>query len=333
MIQQRFLSMVVLAAGLCTASTTQAQSFCVFDFSGTAGDAYALMQDFALASRGWGVDLQLKAYKEEQDVVKAFKAKECDAVAITDISARQFNRFVGTLNAVGAIPNYKVARSAFHLVTHPKLTSFLSDDGYEVAGVVPMGLVYMFGRDRQHISSLPSLMNRTIGVLETDPLQARLINRIGAKAVPLSISRFNHLFNQGKMDVIPSPAMAYQPLELEKGLGEKGAIARFPLVLLSQAVIIRQDKFPSNFGALGREWMLGQLPRVMKMIERMEAAIPAKRWVDIPAQDQVGYQRLMREMRLNFVRDGTYDPKMATLLKRIRCQQDPVLFECTMRDE
>ena len=75
MIQQRFLSMVVLAAGLCTASTTQAQSFCVFDFSGTAGDAYALMQDFALASRGWGVELQLKAYKEEQDVVKAFKAK------------------------------------------------------------------------------------------------------------------------------------------------------------------------------------------------------------------------------------------------------------------
>lgn len=331
--QRQFLQTVVITTGLLAAGATHAQSFCVFDFSGTAGDAYALMQDFALASRGWGVELQLKAYKEEQDVIKAFKAKECDAMAITDISARQFNRFVGTLNAVGAVPNYKVARSAYHLLTHPKLSAFLSEGGYEVAGAVPMGLVYMFGRERQHISSLANLMGRSIGVLETDPLQARLINRIGAKAVPLSISKFNSLFNQGKMDVIPAPAMAYQPLELEKGLGEKGAIARFPLVLLSQAVIIQQDKFPANYGMQGREWMLSQLPRVMKMIERTETAIPAKRWVDIPQADQLGYQRLMREMRLNFVRDGTYDAKMASLLKRIRCQQEPQAFDCSLRDE
>jgi hypothetical protein len=331
--RRHFLQSLMITVGMCTGSISHAQSFCVFDFSGTAGDAYALMQDFALASRGWGVDLQLKAYKEEQDAIKAFKAKECDAIALTDISARQFNRFVGTLNAVGAVPNYRVARSAYHLLTHPKLAANLSQDGYEVAGAVPMGLVYMFSRDRQYISSLPSLMNRTIGVLETDPLQARLINRIGAKAVPLSISKFNSLFNHGKMDVIPAPAMAYQPLELEKGLSEKGAVARFPLVLLSQTVILQQEKFPINYGTQAREWMLGQLPRVFKMIERVENAIPSKRWIDIPQQDQQGYQRLMREMRLNFVRDGTYDPKMATLLKRIRCQQEPALFDCAMRDE
>jgi hypothetical protein len=104
-------------------------------------------------------------------------------------------------------------------------------------------------------------------------------------------------------------------------------------VLLSQAVIIQQDKFPANYGMQGREWMLSQLPRVMKMIERTETAIPAKRWVDIPQADQLGYQRLMREMRLNFVRDGTYDAKMASLLKRIRCQQEPQTFDCSLRDE
>jgi hypothetical protein len=41
----------------------------------------------------------------------------------------------------------------------------------------------------------------------------------------------------------------------------------------------------------------------------------------------------MRQMRLEFVANKTYNPKMINLLKKLRCQQDPSSFECSMDGE
>ena len=43
----------------------------------------------------------------EKIVVEELKAGECDLANMTGMQARQFNKFTGTLDALGAIPDYK----------------------------------------------------------------------------------------------------------------------------------------------------------------------------------------------------------------------------------
>lgn len=100
---QRYWS---LSAGLAYSLSIHANTptICIFDLGGTSGDTYILMQDFALQSQKWGVPLQLSVYAEETEVIRAFQQQDCQGMVLTDIAARQFNRFVGSMNAVGQFP-------------------------------------------------------------------------------------------------------------------------------------------------------------------------------------------------------------------------------------
>ena len=44
------------------------------------------------------------------------------------------------------------------------------------------------------------------------------------------------------MNAIAAPTLAYKPLELNKGLGAKGGIARFPLMILTYQVVLNPAK-------------------------------------------------------------------------------------------
>lgn len=325
----------VLLAGLAYSLSIHANTptICIFDLGGTSGDTYILMKDFALQSQKWGVPLQLSVYAEETEVIRAFQQQDCQGMVLTDIAARQFNRFVGSMNAVGAIPNYRVARAVYQTMLHPKLEPYMTEGRTEVAGVVPMGLVYSFSQDRQYVATLGNMMGKRIGVLDTDPLQSRLIKRIGAQPIPQKTSRYQKLFNQHLIDILPAPVVAYSALELEQGLGEKGGVSRFPLLLLSQVLIVDPSAFPQGYGQWGRGWMHAEVPRLLRQIDQHERSVPPRRWVDIPASDQLGYRRLMREMRVNFIQESIYDRKMLTLIKRVRCALNPQEFDCGMTGE
>jgi hypothetical protein len=55
--------------------------------------------------------------------------------------------------------------------------------------------------------------------------------------------------------------------------------------------------------------------------------------MDIPANDKIGYVKLMRESRIDLTKEGIYNKKMMSLLKKVRCQQDSSSFECALNDE
>lgn len=69
------------------------------------------MKDFALAARGWGVDLELKAFVDERIASEDFKAGQCDAALLTGIRARAFNPFAGSVDAIGGLPDYDALRT------------------------------------------------------------------------------------------------------------------------------------------------------------------------------------------------------------------------------
>lgn len=328
------IAMAMAAATLAVSATTaQArQTVCVFDLLGTSGDVYAMMRDYALAANGWGAKITLKPYTDERVAAEDFKAGQCDAVALTGMRGRQFNSFIGSIDAIGAVPSNAAARAVMQLVARPQLAADMVQSGYEVAGVTPLGSAYLFVNDR-NINTLAKAAGKKIAVLDYDKAQARMVQRVGAQPVSADITTFGGMFNNGQVDIVGAPAVAFKPLELHKGLGSRGAIARFPILQVTGNVIIRQNKFPAGFGQKSREWVAGQLPRAMSMIEKTEKDIPARFWMDIPANDQVGYIKLMREARLELTKEGFYNTKMMSLLKRVRCQQNPSSFECALKDE
>lgn len=308
------------------------QTMCVFDLLGTSGEMFALMRDYALAARNWGVDLQLRAYTNERVAAEDFKAGQCDAVFLTGIRGRQFNHFTGSIDAFGAVPSNANARSVLKLMASPQLAKDMVQDNYEIAGVLSFGSAYTMLRDRT-FDTLTKMAGKKIAVLEHDQSQVLMAQRYGFQPVLAEVHTFGGMFNNGQVDIIGAPAMAFRAMELYRGIGQKGGVGRFPLLHVSTNIVINHSKFPEGYGQKSRTWVATQVPRVMDWVERMEKDIPEKSWINVSANDHVGYARLMRESRIDLTKRGFYHPKMMKLLKRVRCVQNPNSFECSLREE
>ena len=328
----------ILAAAIVTASVAFSsvahakQTLCVFDLLGTGGDVYAMMKDYSLAAAKWGADVDLKPYTDERIAAEDFKAGQCDAVSLTGLRGRQFNTFTGSIDSIGAITTYAQMRDVLTLLSNTKMAPYMVSGAYEVVGVMPLGAGYLLVNDRA-INNLSKVSGKKIAVLDYDKSQAKMVQKIGAQPVASDITNFAGKFNNGQVDIVAAPAVAIKPLELYKGLGTKGAIIRFPIVQITGNVIINPKKFPAGFGQKSREYVATQVDKAFKNIEKTEKDIPAKYWMDVLEADKPGYIKLMRESRISLAAEGIYDPKMLSLLKRVRCKHDPASFECALKDE
>ena len=164
------------------------------------------------------------------------------------------------------------------------------------------------------------------------------MQKLGAQPVSSDITNFAGKFNNGQVDIIGAPAVAFRPLELYRGLGDKGAIFRFPLIQVTASVIVNRDKYKHipDFDTRMirmRQFATSKLDMIEKMVNKSEADIPTKYWLDLTPADKDKYTALMREARISMTKEGFYDPKMMSLLKKIRCKFDPVNQECTSKDE
>ena len=333
MLKIRLAVIAALTTFSCAAMQVQAsQSICVFDPLGSSGEIYAVMRDYALVSKRWGADINLKSYTDERVATEDFKAGQCDGIYVTGIRGRQFNLFTGSIDALGAVPSNAMARSVLQLMARPQLAEDMVQGQYEVAGVLSVGSAYLFTRDAS-IDTIAEMAGKKIAVISHDQAQVRMAQRIGTQPVMADVNTFAGLFNSGQVDIIGAPAIAFKPFELQKGLGTKGAVVRFPVLHVSTNLVIRHQKFPKGYGQKSREWIATQVPRTMDWVERMEKDIPDRYWKDISANDHVGYVRLIRESRVDLTKAGLYSPKMMKLLKRLRCVQNPNSFECSLNDE
>ena len=320
------------ATALTLATSAQAQTMCVFDLLGAQGDNYAMMKDYVVAAKQWGSNITLKPYSDERIAAEDFKAGQCDGVALTGMRARQFNNFTGSIDAIGGLPSTSAAKMMIALMANPKLAPDMLQNGYEVVGVTTLGAAYIMVRDRK-INSLAKAAGIKFGVLDYDKAQAIMVQKVGAQPVSVDLMTIGGKFNNGQVDAIGMPAMAFKPMELYKGIGDKGAVIRFPVIQVTGDILIRPEKFPDGFGQKSRVWVAGLIGRQIETINRVEKAIDPKYWLDLSPNDKLGYIKLMREARISLTRDGIYNKKMMSLLKKVRCTQDPMSFECSMTGE
>ncbi|WP_173911969.1 putative solute-binding protein [Acinetobacter sp. Marseille-Q1618] len=330
----KYSKTLLVAAGLCAAvSTVQAkQVMCVFDLVGKNGDVFNLMKDYQLAAKSWGADIELKVNQNEAVIAEDFKAGKCDGISVTGMRGRQFNNFTGSLDAIGAIPDLNLAVKVMQGLTSPNFAKHMTNGQYEVVGVIPVGDAFLMVNDR-NINTVAKAAGKKIAVLDYDQAQKIMVQQIGAQAVSADVTNFGAKFNNGQVDIIGAPAAVFKPLELHKGLGSKGAIVNYPILQVTGNLIIRKDKFPEGFGQKSRDWVKGQLPRAFTILGKMKADIPAKYWMQVPAGDKPGYQKLMRESRISLTKQGVYNKQMMKLLWQFRCKNDPKNFECALQDE
>ncbi|MCM1958749.1 DUF6091 family protein [Acinetobacter modestus] len=115
-------SLIGLALFGCAISTQAKQTVCVFDPVGKSGDAFALAKDYALEAKKWGADIDLRAYVDERVAAEDLKVGQCDGAIISGLRGRQFNKYVGSLDAIAKAAGKKVGVFAYD-EAQPKLVA------------------------------------------------------------------------------------------------------------------------------------------------------------------------------------------------------------------
>lgn len=282
-------------------------------------------------------DVQFRIYSDERVASEDFKAKRCDGIAMSNLRARQFNPFVGSLDAIGAVPSYRHLTEVIQALAKPQMAEYMVNRDYEITGIMPLGAAYIMVNDRR-INTLAKAAGKKVAVLDFDKSQAMLVQRIGAQPVSVDFTTLSSSFNNAQVDIMAAPAIVFNPFELYRGMTDaqgnvRGAIVNFPVLQVTGVMMMHRGRFPEGLGQLVREFSSTQLAAAYRFIDETEKAIPAKYWMDVPVSDRAGYQKLMRESRIDMTKEGYYDPRMMRLLKRVRCQIEPTHYECSLSDE
>lgn len=319
------MSPLTLAAA--PAASVSKRTFCVYDPLGANGSLFGMSKDYRTMALGWGVDFHLHAYTDEKIAIDDFKAEQCDAVLITGARARPFNQFTATVEAIGAVPSDDIMRNIIATVSSPKAAKYMTEGRYEVGGILPAGPIYLFVRDRR-VDSVEELSGKRIATFEYDEPSIKLVNHVGASVVPANSANFSGKFNNGSVDAAYAPAVAYKPLEMYKGLGNKGGIMRFNLAYLDFQIILQKDRFPPDFGQQSREKIAALFDRMRTYIDRDTAEIDQKYWFDLSRADQDKYNQMLRSVRIELRDEGVYHPAMLRLMRKLRCVENPAAAEC-----
>lgn len=322
-------AMAALFAGVAGAGT---KSLCVFDLLGANGPVYARMRDYKIAAIAWGVDIRLKPYVDEKKAARDFRSGLCDAVSLTGTQSRQFNRFTGSLDAAGALSSYQQLKTVIVSLGSGLARHLLISGPYEVAGIIPMGAVFLFVNDRalvtREVDKRGGLKQVRVAIMADDPAQAELLGMIGTAVVESSISEMYSRFNRGTVDVTYGPAMVYEAMELYRGLQPHGGVIDFPVAQLTVQIILRKERFSKQFAVNSRQYFLSGFDHAVEQAENFERRIASHWWIEISPRDQRSYHQLFRTARRSLVEKGVYSTKMLRLMRRVRCQDLSQRKEC-----
>jgi hypothetical protein len=339
------LSQIALAGALVTASLAASAKpiICVWDIAGKSGDTSSMALDYVVAMQKQGVDMELKTYVDERVAVEDFRSGQCAGVIATSFRVKPFNAVSTSMDSLGSativrngkidVPgSYEVVRKVIQLFSGPKGGKLMVEGNYEVGGILPIGAAYPIVRDRA-INSVEALAGKRIAAFDYDKSQAAMISKIGATPVSVDLTSIGPRFNNGGVDMITLPAIAYKPMELYKGIGTKGAIGRFPIMIPTIQMILKHDKFPEGFGEKSRQFWLSQFDRAMGLVNNAEKGIPVATWLDLPPENIPKYVLMLRESRIEISKQGMYNKQTLNIMKRVRCSINSADSECTTVNE
>jgi hypothetical protein len=235
---------------------------------------------------------------------------------------------------MAALRTYEETKTATLALLAPKAASYNINGNYETVATIPTGPVYLFTRDRSW-NSVQKITGKRIAVIGVDKQATEMASFVGASLVVSDQTDFASKFNNGSADLTYAPAFGYRALELYKGVDDKGGvITNYPLAQSFYQVTVYRDRFPADFGQKAREWSAQYLDTAIAAAKRADEQIPENVRVTIPEKDKDGYDELFRKVRLKLKEvGGVYDPRMMTMLRKVRCKYTPDKAECTEATE
>ncbi len=304
---------------------------CVFDFVGKEGPVVQEMQEFKLEAFRWGVNLSFLVYTDDRVASEEFKNGVCDMLNLPGIRAREYNDFTGSINAVGALPTYDHLGMVIKSLSSPKASKLMRKGDYEIIGIGPIGAIFLFVNDKA-IQAPSDMAGKRVTVLDNAPETEYLAQRIGMTPVSSSIMNALQKFNNKAVDITGAPGLAYEPMEMYKGLEPGGGIIRWPTLQITMQIMVRWDKVPSDFGQKSRTHFANKYPAQIKKIVESETTIPDKYWIEISDETKNSWNETFRESRIALRDQKVYNAKALTLFRKVRCKVDSSLAECTSKD-
>lgn len=213
------------------------------------------------------------------------------------------------------------------VMASPKSADKMVSGEYVILGLASAGGAYVFVNDRT-INTLANAAGKRVAVLDYDPTQAEMVSQIGATPVASDIVSAPNKFNNGVVDVLAAPLVAYEVLELYKGMSPDGGIINYPLAQITMQLIGRKDKFPNEVAQLVREEFFNSYHLIKERLDQEAAKVPDHWWIEIPDSDKREYETMMQEARLTLREKDYYDADMLTLQRKIRCKLNPSKGEC-----
>lgn len=325
--QQRITAIKQLHTDMLVDGQIPRRKICVWDILGRNGPIYSAAKDQQARLLELGVMLDIDAYTSESVLAEDLKAGQCDAALFTGIRARTFNKFTGTIDAIGAIPSSQHMNLLMKVLVNAKNAARMEEGQYVVMGFAPMGAAYIFVNDKS-ISSLPKAAGKKVAVMDYEPIQAEMILQLGANPVPTSMVSAGSKFNNGAVDVLPAPLVAYRVMELYRGMGESGGIVDYPFSQLTLQLVGLRDKFPTEIAQLVREDFYKRFAEIEALVEKQTGDIDDNLWIPISRQEKTEYEQMMMEARIQLRERDYYHPDMLTLQRKVRCKFNPAHFEC-----
>ena len=301
--------------------------FCVWDPVGRNGPVMSFYSDLIPTAQAWGLGIRFIAYTDEKVAANDFKAGRCEAVLLSAIMSRQFVQFGGTMDAIGAISSEDGLELVLATLARPRAGQLMTQGNYEVVATFPVGSMYAFVNDRS-IDSIDDFAGKRLSVLNNDPQAMKFAQLAGATPVGTTLSTFAAQFNNGNVDILLMPALAYNTFELYHGLGEKGGIIDYRLYYGMLQTVARRDQFPEDFGYNMRRYILTRLKAIDKLVKDDEEEIPSKYWIQISQFTKDEIDHFSKRVRLALKEDKVNHPTALKLLWKIRCRLDRSRGEC-----
>jgi hypothetical protein len=304
------------------------RTFCVWDPLGKAGPISSTVDDQKLRSLHYGMDLTVITFQDEVELLDALRTDDrCDAALIRGSVAMEFNKFAGTIEAIGGMRQREQVHLLMQVLANPRMASRLTDDKYTVLGVATMGASYRFTSDRSK-RSLADFKNQLLAVESIDPSRSEFVSAIGANPANGSMMANVQSYADGKVKGMISPIIAY----LVMGTGQISrdvGIFDTPVAQSTIQLIGHTEKFPPGLAQILREDFLFKFDNYARRVDNEMALIPGEFWMKDTKADVQKMEQIALDVRLKLREEGYYDPAMLRLQRKIRCKFEPARSECT----
>lgn len=302
------------------------RKFCVWDILGKAGPVYATVADQQFRSMHYGLEFSIDVYQDEDAMINDLKNGTCDAALMSGARALEFNRFAGSIEALGAVPALTHLHTLFTVMSSPKMAERMQEGAYTVLGVASLGENYLYTAS-SNIVSLQQLVGRKLGVPNYDESLQALAQRYGVEIQSDRLLKVVDRYVQGEDAAMLAPIVGYHiggSGKIKPGMG----IVNIPLSQSTIHLIGRTEQFPQGVAQILREDFLLKFENYVSRVEAERATIAEDKWFYASPETQKHLEQELRETRISLLNQGVYDATMIKLAKKVRCRGETETLEC-----